>query len=137
MGRTPSYDRDAVLHACAELFRTTGYEGTSLDDIVRATGLHRGSIYSAFGSKRGLFLAVLVRQPAIAPGSEEPLDLLLVALLELAPRDPEVRALCAAALDDGDAGQAASATLLGSRLLARAGLSPRTSATTPTTREDA
>lgn len=131
MGRTPSYDRDAVLDACAELFRTTGYEGTSLDDIVRATGLHRGSIYSAFGSKRGLLLAVLVRRLAIAPGTEETLDLLLVALLELAPRDPEVRALCASALDRSDAGPAASAMLLGSRLLSRAGLSPQTSAITP------
>ena len=136
MGRTPSYDRDAVLRACAELFRTTGYEGTSLDDIVRATGLHRGSIYSAFGSKRGLFLAILVRRLAVAPETEETLDLLLVALLELAPRDPEIRALCAAALDSGDSGPATSATMLGSRLLSRAGLTPQTSPSTPTTSEE-
>jgi TetR/AcrR family transcriptional repressor of nem operon len=137
MGRTPSYDRDVVLDVCAELFRTTGYEGTSLDDIVRATGLHRGSIYSAFGSKRGLLLAVLLRQVAIAAGTEKTLDLLLVALLELAPRDPEIRAVCGAALDSDESGPAASATLLGSRLLSRAGLTAQLSATDPTTSEDA
>ncbi|MET8466379.1 TetR/AcrR family transcriptional regulator [Micromonospora zamorensis] len=42
-----------------EVFRTKGYEGTSMRDLAEATGLGSGSIYAAFGSKDGLYLAVL------------------------------------------------------------------------------
>ena len=74
---------------------------------------------------------------------DESLDLLLVALLELAPRDPEVRAIVAWGLspfdndnDNGDAGGDAAVTAayaLGARLLARARLTdtPTTTMTTP------
>lgn len=110
----------------ASVFLRQGYEGTSIDDLLAATGLHRGSLYKAFASKRGLFLAALTRTlPDLAGGQaadagDDALDLLLVALLELAPRDPEVRALCAAALAHLSPDQAAD--LLGQRLLARAHL---------------
>ncbi|WP_197383232.1 TetR family transcriptional regulator [Mycolicibacterium mengxianglii] len=30
----------------------------SIDHLVDATGVHRGSLYGVFGSKRGLFLRV-------------------------------------------------------------------------------
>ena len=72
---------------------------------------------------------------------DESLDLLLVALLELAPRDPEVRAIVARRLgafdnDNSDAGGDAAGTAayaLGARLLARARLTdtPTTTTTTP------
>src|SRR5690242_17595534 len=42
-------------------FRRKGYEGTSVQDLVDATGLGRGSLYAAFGSKEGLYRAVLDR----------------------------------------------------------------------------
>src|SRR5207302_5415882 len=35
-----------------------GYAATSLDDLMAATGLGKGSLYGAFGSKRELFLRV-------------------------------------------------------------------------------
>ncbi|MBE3560001.1 MAG: TetR/AcrR family transcriptional regulator [Ktedonobacteraceae bacterium] len=38
-----------------------GYHATSLTDLTSATGLHRGSLYGAFGDKHQLFLAVLQR----------------------------------------------------------------------------
>jgi len=56
MARPPSYVRDEVIHAAERQFRTTGYNGTTIDDIATATGLGRGSLYAAFGDKHGLFL---------------------------------------------------------------------------------
>jgi AcrR family transcriptional regulator len=59
MARPPSYDRDEVVHAAERQFRSTGYNGTTVDDIATATGLGRGSLYAAFGDKHGLFLQAL------------------------------------------------------------------------------
>ncbi len=117
MGRKRSFDEGAVLAAAGRAFLTAGFEGTSIDELVRATGLLRGSLYQAFGSKRGLFLAVL-RQGEPAPAGDADLDLLLIATLELAPRDDEVRDLVRERLG----GTGDPAHLLGHRLLARAGL---------------
>lgn len=114
MGRKRSFDESEVVARCADTFLVTGYEGTSVDDLMKASGLQRGSLYQAFGSKRGLFLEAL--RGHADPGTERGLDLLLVALLELAPRDQSVRELCAARLSF-DAAQ-----LLGARLLERAGI---------------
>lgn len=50
-----------MLGAATERFRTRGYAGTSLDDLVDATGLQRPSLYAAFGDKRALYLASLER----------------------------------------------------------------------------
>ena len=123
MGRKRSFDETAVVSEAAGAFLIAGYEGTSVDELVRATGLLRGSLYQAFGSKRGLFLAVL-RQAAAGPLDETALDLLLVATLELAPRDAEVRTLVGQRL----AACADPARLLGERLLERADLTVRTDA---------
>lgn len=105
---------------CAATFLETGYEGTSIDDLVSATGLHRGSLYSAFGSKRGIFLAVLKQLHATGVDSAESTDLVLVALLELAPRDLGVREIVRQIL--ADAGEAGSSQSLGARLVERAHL---------------
>ncbi len=40
-------------------FWRKGYEGTSLKDLCSATGLHKGSLYQAFGDKHQLFLRSL------------------------------------------------------------------------------
>lgn len=42
-------------------FWSNGYGGTSLADLLDATGLSRGSLYAAFGDKRGIFLLALDR----------------------------------------------------------------------------
>ena len=60
-GRPRSYDPDVALKAATERFRTTGYAGTSLDDLAAATGLARPSLYAAFGDKRALYLAAIER----------------------------------------------------------------------------
>ena len=60
-GRPRSFDTETALKAAAERFRTSGFAGTSLDDLVEATGLARPSLYAAFGDKRALYLATLSR----------------------------------------------------------------------------
>lgn len=44
-----------------EVFTRQGYAATSMQDLEKATGLGRGSIYNAFGDKHSLFLATLER----------------------------------------------------------------------------
>jgi TetR/AcrR family transcriptional repressor of nem operon len=44
-----------------QLFWSKGYEATSLDDLLRRTGLARQSLYNGFGGKHALFLAALRR----------------------------------------------------------------------------
>jgi TetR/AcrR family transcriptional regulator, transcriptional repressor for nem operon len=58
MARPRSFDQDAVLRAVRDQFWATGYAGTSVDDILAATGLGKGSLYGAFGDKHNLFLRV-------------------------------------------------------------------------------
>ncbi len=59
MARPRGFDRDAVLERAAAEFWEKGYEAASIQDLVTATGLQRGSLYAAFGSKQGIFLAAL------------------------------------------------------------------------------
>ncbi len=61
MAGTIQFDRDAVLDRAARLFWCKGYEAASIQELEAATGLGRGSLYNAFGTKQGLFLAVLAR----------------------------------------------------------------------------
>ena len=59
MARPRSFDRDHVLHAAERQFRTTGYNGTSVDDLSAATGLGRGSLYAAFDGKHGVLMQAM------------------------------------------------------------------------------
>lgn len=120
MGRNRAFAEDAVLAAAGEAFVRGGYEGTSIDALVAALGVHRGSLYNAFGSKRGLFVAVLrhhirTRLAPLSPTPDRParrpdelaqtlsrgpdLDLLLVAAIERGHGDAEVASLLRAALN--------------------------------------
>lgn len=78
MGRTRGFDQQSVVKAARQLFWERGYEGASLPDLERATGLNRSSIYNTFGSKRGLFDAAVesyltdVVRPRLAPLMHEP-----------------------------------------------------------------
>jgi TetR/AcrR family transcriptional repressor of nem operon len=58
-GRPRKFDPDAVLIAAGRIFWEKGYHATSIDDLCAATGILRGSLYAAFGDKRGLLLAAL------------------------------------------------------------------------------
>jgi TetR/AcrR family transcriptional repressor of nem operon len=60
-GRPREFDEEKVLAAAASAFWQRGYHATSIDDLCTATGLLRGSLYGAYGDKRGIFLAALKR----------------------------------------------------------------------------
>lgn len=117
MGRNRTFDEAEVIAQCAAAFRSTGYEGTSIDDLVHASGLHRGSLYKAFGSKRGLFILALRQSSNHNVKRDDATDLLLVALMELAHRDPEVRTVVSGILSREEAAHTAES--LGQRLLNR------------------
>ena len=51
--------RQALLDAAAEVFANRGFGGASLDEIAEVAGYTKGAVYSNFGSKDELFLAVL------------------------------------------------------------------------------
>ena len=173
MGRPRTFSEPDVVARASAVFARRGFAATSVDDLVRATGVGRASLYGAFGSKDGLFqrclsgaLAALAPGPsdpadpaagagpsdpadragALGPGfasdpaagtdsaatpdsasrasrlggsdMADPLDLVLVALMELAPDDSALAADIGRALRRARVGPAD----LGARLLARAGL---------------
>jgi AcrR family transcriptional regulator len=55
------FDRDDVIDKAIELFWHHGYSASSMQQVVKATGLQPGSIYLAFGNKEGLFREALER----------------------------------------------------------------------------
>jgi TetR/AcrR family transcriptional repressor of nem operon len=59
MPRIPEYNRAEVVNAAMLVFWERGYNQTSVTDLVVATGLQPGSLYAAFGNKKGVFLEVL------------------------------------------------------------------------------
>ncbi|MBP5858889.1 TetR/AcrR family transcriptional regulator [Marivibrio halodurans] len=59
MPRTKSFDPDRVLDRAMRAFWARGYEATSVEDLVAATGINRASLYGTFGDKHALFLKAL------------------------------------------------------------------------------
>lgn len=59
MARPVSFDREQVLGRATATFWEHGYCATSISQLVEATRLQPGSLYAAFESKEGLFLAAL------------------------------------------------------------------------------
>jgi len=61
VGRPREFDTEEALDAAMQAFWAKGYEATSLVDLMDATGLHKGSLYQAFGDKHALFIQALKR----------------------------------------------------------------------------
>lgn len=55
VGRPLEYDPAEALNAAMQAFWCRGYEGTSLQDLLTATGLSKSSFYQAFNSKHEAF----------------------------------------------------------------------------------
>lgn len=102
MARTREFDSDAVIDEAVGVFWRKGYAATSIQDLVEATGIGRGSLYAAFGSKEGLYEAALIRYAeqsssdmiarleSAAPVHEVLRDV-LVSLVDATVTDPERR----------------------------------------------
>jgi AcrR family transcriptional regulator len=56
-GRPTRFDREAALDAALETFWRRGYGNASLDELTAAMGIHRPSLYGAFGNKQRLYAA--------------------------------------------------------------------------------
>ena len=115
------YDETELVAQAMRAFWAHGYEATSVNDLVKATGVNRGSLYAAFSDKRSLFLealrhydthhregflsrlardhdpreAIIVAFECAArspSAGDDPAGCLAVnTALEVAPHDPEVR----------------------------------------------
>ncbi|NEQ96026.1 MAG: TetR/AcrR family transcriptional regulator [Cyanothece sp. SIO2G6] len=59
MARSKAFDQVAVLEKAMEVFWQQGYEATSIQDLVTAMGINRGSLYDTFTDKRQLFLKAI------------------------------------------------------------------------------
>ncbi len=60
-GGPRTFDRDEAIDIAMRLFWRHGYEGVSLNDLTAAIGVAPPSLYSAFGSKAGLYREALER----------------------------------------------------------------------------
>ncbi|VEG47041.1 TetR family transcriptional regulator [Mycolicibacterium flavescens] len=60
--RRAEHTRQILLDAAEEVFARKGLTGAALEEIADAAGFTRGAIYSQFGAKEKLFLAVVDRQ---------------------------------------------------------------------------
>jgi len=61
MVRTRTFDPSTALSKAVNLFASKGYAETSMEDIVKATGVSRYGLYGTFGNKRELFEQALDR----------------------------------------------------------------------------
>lgn len=82
MAGKKQFDVDTALEAAMVQFWRAGYAETSVDDLSRATGLNRSSLYSSLGDKESLYLLCLDRYAtrygerydrALSGAAEEPL----------------------------------------------------------------
>ena len=92
MPRPRAFDEAEVIDRARRTFAETGYSGTSLDDLLEATGLARQSLYNAFGGKKELFMRALLSDTAgavdavksILNGTDAPIVRIRAQLVEAA-----------------------------------------------------
>jgi TetR/AcrR family transcriptional repressor of nem operon len=61
MARPREFDIDEALDRAMNVFWAKGYEAASLQDLLEAMGIARGSLYKAFKDKHSIYLAALDR----------------------------------------------------------------------------
>jgi TetR/AcrR family transcriptional repressor of nem operon len=117
MARPRQFLEEEVVETAAQLFASVGYNATSIDDLVAVTGLRRGSLYKAFGSKLNLFTLCFDNYAVEEnwASSELGLDLMIVALREVVDQDRVVKRKARKAISKISKSNAA--TLMGLRLV--------------------
>ncbi len=68
MPRPKEFIPDDAIEKAMHVFWHKGYEATSMEDLLSAMDLNRGSLYDTFGDKRTLFLKVIDRYCATFVG---------------------------------------------------------------------
>lgn len=58
-GRPRKTDPDAVLETAMKVFWQQGFEGTSMNDLVSATGMAKPGLYATFGDKETVYTKAL------------------------------------------------------------------------------
>jgi AcrR family transcriptional regulator len=96
MGRTRTFLIEQVCDVVRDLVLSRGYDAVGIEDIVKATGIGRGSLYQAFGSK-ALLVAQTVADAANRRDSRRA-ELAAVLIASSAATDPDVRAALQACL---------------------------------------
>lgn len=76
-----SPQRDAILRAAAQLFRTNGYDRTTVRELADAVGLQSGSLFHHFKSKDEILFGVM----------EQALELTRTAVIEAESRSKTPR----------------------------------------------
>jgi TetR/AcrR family transcriptional repressor of nem operon len=64
MPRQREFDPKEVLQTAVDLFWEKGYHATSVDEVIRRSGVAKYGIYGVFGTKRELFMKVLEQYAA-------------------------------------------------------------------------
>jgi TetR/AcrR family transcriptional repressor of nem operon len=59
MPKVKQFNKEKVLEVASTIFHQKGYNGTSIDEILKATGLSRSSLYDSFKDKHSLYLQSL------------------------------------------------------------------------------
>ena len=95
-----SFNRDEAIETAMRLFWRRGYEGVSVGDLTAAIGIAPPSLYSAFGSKAGLYREALDRYRSL-PGAldglaqaenlDEAVEKLLLGAIRAATASPSER----------------------------------------------
>ena len=70
MSRPKEFNPDDAVEKAMQVFWHKGYEATSMEDLLTAMDLNRGSLYDTFGDKRQLFLKVIDRYCTTFVGSK-------------------------------------------------------------------
>jgi TetR/AcrR family transcriptional repressor of nem operon len=70
MARCKEFDINDVLGKAMDVFWSKGFEATSIQDLVNAMGINRGSIYNTFGNKTRLFNLALSHYQTDAPSQK-------------------------------------------------------------------
>ncbi len=54
--------RDQILQGARQVFMEQGYDAASMDDIRRAAGVSKGTLYVYFANKEELFISLIARE---------------------------------------------------------------------------